>query len=272
MKPFLILLWAVSIYAETHAQKAAGVDPSDLIALKLILLTHNRQFGTATGFIMRHNNANYLITNLHNFTGIDYYSQKYMDTINHFVPDEVIILAHKRNKLGEWVEKKEPLFRSDARLWNEIEISNSKPADVVSLKLSDPLDISIYPALVDTQLIEKQMFLISATPIYLSGYPFGFTSSKNYPIWKYGILSSVYEDEPFGLPVFLIDAHTHPGMSGSPVFLRGAFKGVDRQSRAYADYESSGILLGIFSGDNPAVETGVVWKYEIIEKLLAQSN
>src|SRR5258708_28590077 len=268
---FMIIIFIIT-FKPLLAQKSAGVSPSDLISLKIILLSNHQIFGSGTGFIMSQNGTNYLITNLHNFTGIDYYTQKYEDSINHRVPDEVVILAHKKGSLGEWVEKKEPLFKNNVHLWNEVILPNSKPADVVSLKLIDTSDISMYRANMDTALIEKQMLLITTTPLYLSGYPLGFTSSKNYPIWKYGILSSIYEDEPLGLPVFLIDAHTHPGMSGSPVFLKGKFSGIDRKSIDYADYESNGILLGIFSGSNSSVEMGVVWKFEVIQKLLSESN
>jgi len=272
-KNFLLFLIVVFLtYESALAQKAAGVSPNDLIGIKIIMLNNHKPFGTGTGFIVKHNGVNFLITNLHNFSGIDYYTGKFEDTINHKIPDEVIILAHKKGALGEWVEKKQPLIKNNVHLWNEINMSNLRPADVVSLKLADTSDISIYQAQIDSVVMEKTMILTTTTPLYISGYPYGLVSSKNYPIWKFGILSSIYEDEPFGLPVFLIDAHTHPGMFGSPVLLIGRFSAVNRKTKTFEEYDSSGILLGIFSGNNPSVEMGVVWKYEVIQKLLSQSH
>jgi hypothetical protein len=58
-------------------------------------------------------------------------------------------------------------------------------------------------------------------PIFILGYPLGFSHFINTPIWKRGSITSEphIETAESGLKV-VIDATTRQGMSGAPVIMR----------------------------------------------------
>jgi hypothetical protein len=72
-----------------------------------------------------------------------------------------------------------------------------------------------------------------------------------------------------GKPVFLIDATTRAGMSGSPVVLR-QFGGYNTRNGGY--FSSAGFFtrfMGIYSGRiHRDSEIGMVWRPEVIFEIL----
>ena len=96
--------------------------------------------------------------------------------------------------------------------------------------------------------------LAIAQECFVVGYPEGLfvRESENMvlPIWKTGHIAaepSVFVD---GVPKFLIDASTRPGMSGSPVFVKG---------------RSSNRLLGLYTGrTSETSELGYVFSPQLL--------
>lgn len=134
--------------------------------------------------------------------------------------------------------------------------------------------------------------------VFVVGYPYGYTTtSKRYlPIWSRGTIASEYEenltipleyidelnklfnalelendDEKkreikekiekvyyYEMPMFLVDAKTRNGQSGSPVIM---YKKVNDEEKTF--------LLGIYSGRiNEKSDLGYVWKTELIKEIV----
>jgi len=70
-----------------------------------------------------------------------------------------------------------------------------------------------------------------------------------------------------GLPAFIIDATTKPGMSGSPVVARRI--GTYHTSQAIQMGGQATRFLGIYSGRiHEQADVGIVWRPEVISSIL----
>jgi hypothetical protein len=62
--------------------------------------------------------------------------------------------------------------------------------------------------------------LLPGLEVFFVGYPIGLYDKKNnLPILRAGRIATIPKVDFEGRPEFLIDAHVHPGSSGSPVFV-----------------------------------------------------
>ena len=109
-------------------------------------------------------------------------------------------------------------------------------------------------------------------PVSIIGYPLGITAHGVFPVWKTGHIASEPEIDYQDLPMFLIDATTRGGMSGSPVVIRlnGGYK------TRMGSYVLSGSVatkfLGTYSGRiHQDSEIGRVWKSTVLKQLLSIS-
>nr|WP_157649969.1 serine protease [Burkholderia ubonensis] len=87
------------------------------------------------------------------------------------------------------------------------------------------------------------------TDLFIVGFPYGYSPTQPFPVYKRGTVAS----EPLlpheGLPYFLIDANTAPGMSGSPVFA------IEKRLKLLATREEAEMLEKVSSGKAGALET-----------------
>lgn len=269
-KPIISTLVILTIQSSIYSQrKDAFVDIGSIISLKLYTLKGKDTLGIGTGFIIRKEGTPFLITNLHNFTGIDYWSGKYFDSLKR-KPTSIIIEHHLQNKLGNWISKTQSLYNGKTKNWNEVFV-DGKIMDVVSLKLTDTSGVSIYDIGVDYN--DAPYRIIPGSHFFVIGYPFGMTASKQYPVWKSVFLASEYADNFQDIPVFLIDGTTRKGMSGSPVIMKGNYTVIERETGdAILVSVPEFSLKGIYSGHIDALELGAVFKTEVIEALLRNSK
>lgn len=262
----IVLLFINPLKAQ---RKDAFVDIGSIISLKLYMLKDKDTLGIGTGFVMRKEGIPYLITNLHNLTGVDYWTGKYFDSLKR-QPNNIIIEHHLLNKLGNWISKKQSLYTGEIKNWNEV-FADGKIMDVVSLKLTDTSNISIYDINIDNG--DAPYRIIPGSHFFVIGYPFGMTASKQYPVWKTVFLASEYADNYLDIPVFLIDGTTRKGMSGSPVIMKGNYTVIERTSGKEIPISVLGYSLkGIYSGHIDALELSAVFKTEVIESLLKSSK
>ncbi len=99
------------------------------------------------------------------------------------------------------------------------------------------------------------------------GFPLGLAAAGKLPIWKTGHVASDIDINYDGKPIFLIDATTKPGMSGSPVV--ALVKGLRRTSTGWNLGGGEFIrFLGIYSGRIGDSEIGRVWKPEVLDEIL----
>jgi hypothetical protein len=141
--------------------------------------------------------------------------------------------------------------------------------DVVALPLTDIDGVKLYPF--DLALADTPLETLVAMPVSIIGFPFGADEITEFPIWKTGHIAS----EPWwnfkGRPVFLIDATTRGGMSGSPVGLRRSDGiGINPAGElVLASPENR--FLGVYaSRPDVGLELGNVWRPQVIHEIFAQ--
>lgn len=112
---------------------------------------------------------------------------------------------------------------------------------------------------------------------FILGYPLRNYDGLMPPIWKRGSIAS---ETPLGLdgrPVFLIDAATTPGMSGSPIIRKVVTMTADNKDigalQEFSYYEMIGIYAGrLDSPDLAAVNLGYGWYRSVIDRALDHYN
>lgn len=265
-KPFLVLFILISIKTNIYCQNNIIIDPLSVRSLYLEQIYNSQKIARATGFVIEKESIQYLITNWHVLTGINPVTGDTLDSFGR-TPNKIIIY-HNTNVLGTWSPRVEDLYNSSGlRRW--LEYPNGKKVDVVALPLlSIDSNIKIYPF--DLNLAKTDMIPEVAMPTSIIGYPVGLNGLGNFPIWKTGHIASEPNLDYEGEPVFLIDATTRGGMSGSPVILR--LKGGYRTKLGNRIMATTGyrtLFLGVYSGQWSFPEIGKVWKPIVIIEILS---
>lgn len=261
---FLSLLLFL-LYVNIYCQDNIIIDPLSGRSLYIEQVQDTIRLARASGFIIEKNNDKYLITNWHVVTGIDFFSGDTLDTLGR-IPDKLIIYHHA-NILGNWNPKIEQLYSSTGEpRWYEH--PEGRLVDVVALPLSS-LDQNITIYIFDLKLANTDMIPEVAMPVSIIGYPVGFNGVGNFPIWKTGHIASEPNLNYEGKSVFLIDATTRGGMSGSPVILRlkGGYR-TKSGNRIMSSANFRTLFLGVYSAQSPLAEIGMVWKPNVINEIL----
>jgi len=165
-------------------------------------------------------------------------------------------------------KKKEQLYnKKGRRRW--LEHSEGKEIDLIALPLKNiTKDIKIYSF--PLELADTDMIPVVAMPVSIIGFPEGHNSSVSFPIWKTGHIASEPEIDYRNQPLFLIDATTRGGMSGSPVVLRlnGGYKKKDG-TESLVHSGISTLFMGVYSGRIPKdSEIGLVWRPHLIKEII----
>lgn len=250
--------------------KTIYIDPLSGTSLYLQQVRDTEVLGTATGFITKINNTDCLITNWHVVSGRNP-STNQPSRPDGKTPNKLNILHHASAKLGTWVNKIEELFEADGtKRW--LEHTNGRNIDVVILPLSNKgNDISINHF--DLNLKNTDMIATPAMPVSIIGYPLGIATGGVFPIWKTGHIASDPDLNYGNLPVFLIDATTRGGMSGSPVILRLSGNYKTRNGNTILAGGQSTLFMGVYSGrTHNDSELGLVWRPEIIDEIISSNN
>jgi len=91
--------------------------------------------------------------------------------------------------------------------------------DIVALPLKFiPENVELYP--LELPMHPSETEIPPGTPVHIIGYPAGITVGGGWPIWITGHTASDMEFDHGGRPVFLINANSMGGLSGSPIFAR----------------------------------------------------
>lgn len=245
------------------------IDPLSVRVLYLILLKGNSPLVTATGFVVQKEKTNYLITNWHVLTG------RHPATNRPTNPTEAtpthIMIWHNGPKLGTWVRSIESLYdKKGKKRW--LEHKQGQKVDVVALPLqSTHKDARLYP--LDLSMADHDMQSYVAMNVSIIGYPLGFAGPGLFPIWKTGHIASEPDLDYNKEPLFLIDATTRGGMSGSPVVARQAGAYLTRGGDIVLSTGISTRFLGIYSGRLPGdSEIGRVWRPKLVSEILNQKQ
>ena len=242
------------------SNRVIKIDPLSKTSLRIEMLDRDeRAKGMATGFIVEYNKKEYLITN------------KYVVKSKELNIRKLRVYFHGHT-LGSWVIKVIEIYKEEENLW--LEHAGDKNIDVVAIPLDNlEENVKIYP--LDLNLANSDILLEPSMAVSIIGYPAGISTGVNFPIWKKGHIASDPDLDYNSKPLFLIDATTRGGMSGSPVVVRISGTGFRNSSGSMVF--SSGTLtkfLGIYSGritdGRESIELGFVWRPSVILEILNQ--
>lgn len=231
----------------------------------LKLSFQDRELATASGFIVKHNDCHFLITNWHVVTGRHAETGKPMHKMGS-VPDRVTILYNKDGALGDPLPKVERLYAAESPLWREHPVHGHQ-VDVVALEIHDLNGVDLHT---HDPWASSGVSIDVAQPVSIVGFPFGLRGG-GLAIWVQGTIASEPTRDYDGLPRFLIDSRTRQGQSGSPVIAYYA-GGVTTMGVGHLVLADNPIeqLLGVYSGRiSPESDLGFVWKAEAVQAILA---
>lgn len=109
---------------------------------------------------------------------------------------------------------------------------------------------------------------------FILGYPLRNYDGLMPPIWKRGSIASETPLGVDGRPIFLVDAATTSGMSGSPIIRKATTLTADNKDlgalQEFASYEFIGVYAGRLEGSPlAAVNIGYGWYRTMIDRALA---
>jgi hypothetical protein len=258
----------VGSFDASSTGQPAKIDPLSGHSLLVFQVTKDQIIGMATGFPVLSNGRHYLITNWHVVSGRAPKTNQIRDSAGR-TPDSLAIVRHA-TVLGRWVQKKESLFENGKRQW--LEHPTGQSVDVVALPLAKVTpDIQIFP--LDLSLGDVDMIPEVGMDVVIVGFPAGIAGPGRLPIWKTGHIASEPALDFGGEPVFLIDATTRGGMSGSPVYLRlwGNYR-TQSGNIVMSTARPAVRLLGVYSAQSSAAELGKVWRPRVIGEIFAKSQ
>ena len=241
------------------------ISPVSLASLLLQPKVNGHALGTATGFIFKQLNQNYLVTNWHVLSGRDRETGQPMANSG-ATPDTVDIRYLRRDVLPglTWFDVSEPLEDEAGRpLWLE-HPRFGRRVDVVALPLTSTAPIAFFPY--DPSFLKPSMRAVVSDWINIVGFPFGLSGGgsdgSSYAVWTKGAVATEMDVNFDGLPCFLIDSRSRKGQSGSPV-VSYAPSGtiIDEEGKTVFLGEPRTNLLGVYSGRiNSESDLGHVWK------------
>jgi hypothetical protein len=212
----------------------------------------------------------YLITNYHVAAGRDPRTGQPRHQ-SAAVPDQLAVLhllSDRRQGLS-WQARFEVVLTEDGDArWLE-HPKYGRGVDVVALPLTELEGVELHPY--DITGAVPQMATGPASAVCVVGFPFGLTAGGAFGIWTRGFVASEPEIGFDDKPLFLIDARTREGQSGSPVV---AYHPGGIAAMANGDSAAIGAglvnLLGVYSGRvNQESDLGLVWKLSAVDEILA---
>lgn len=180
-------------------------------------------------------------------------------------PDEIAVIHNRKDQLGSWVQRVEPLFTAGQPRWIEHPTLKDK-ADVVALPLTQLDDVALYPYDVTNS---ADISIGPADTVSVIGFPFGITAGGGLAVWSTGFVASELDIDFDDMPVFLIDCRSRPGQSGSPVIAYRTASAPTASAAITIFGRPTYRFLGIYSGRiNAESDLGRVWKASAIRELI----
>lgn len=233
-----------------------------LMSLFLQMRFNGVALASGTGFFVEYSERWWLITNRHNVTGRNQ-AGECLDKQNAAVPNELTVYVPAfMPPSGE--PDPESYDHDIGPGWRPIQIrlydQNEQPkwiehpelnerADFVALEF-EPFELMVKKSY--RPLPESCASVLQPSDrVSIIGFPFGFSGTGKFGIWVSGAVASEPLLDYGDLPVFLIDARTRPGQSGSPVL------------------SEKGVFQGIYSGRiHRDSDLGMVWKASAVWELV----
>ena len=256
-------------------------DPLSVTALYIEMVFGTTVLASGSGFLWRHDNKSFLVSNWHNFSGRDPKTKQPLSKKNAGVPDRVKCRLWK-NKLSNG--KEIPGMISEECEFSLVDESG-KPKflehplgsllDIAALPLK--LDPHVKPYYLNEHKFDEGISIYPGQDVFIVGFPLGLITDKPLPVWKRGTIASEPHIPIDGAKKLLVDTATRKGMSGSFVIAQhtGIFS-PDGKLNEKSWIGSGRKILGIYSGrlgaSDVEVQLGVVWHRELIDELVAKGQ
>ncbi len=191
--------------------------------------------GTATGFFFSNNGRLFLVTNRHVVR---------QENDNYF-PDSLRLRLHTNAQdATQNADYEISLYRNRLSTWRE------KPnVDLTAIEIpQQDMARFMIKALSVQQLPPPNLVVPLGNEVIVIGYPRGFSDVlHNYPIARTGAVASPYPVDFQGKSFFLVDAHLHPGTSGSPVLMKPTSMLTTSEGTVFSGMTT--FFLGVNSGE-----------------------
>ena len=220
-------------------------------SLLLRMRFSGQDISIGTGFVVQSAGGPMLITNRHNVTGRNQDTGELISSTGG-IPDEIVIIHNKFDRIGEWTICIEPLFEDEAPRWIEHPTLRDR-ADIVALPLTQLQNVALLPYSLEESKPDLQVG--PADTVNVIGFPFGI-SADGFAVWATGFLASEPHVDYNGRPVQLIDCRTRKGQSGSPViaYRKDCWVHLDNNTSSMLNGEAWK-FIGVYSGKTSAQPT-----------------
>lgn len=240
------------------------------VALEMYFQETGILLSTGTAFFYRRHGVVFLITNWHNFSGLNLDTRKpispkgghpdlisvplFNQTDNEtlFQPTFFQIYHGENFSKPRWI----------------VHPSLKQSVDVVALQINLPNGYTCV-AINDPDLNFKDFNPLPADETFVLGYPYNIRQEGVFPIWKRASIASEPQFNYNNKPIILIDTATRSGMSGSPVILRRNAIWQDPVPGFGTRQCFLGIYSGRYVGDTEfEAQLGIVWKRYLIDEII----
>lgn len=228
----------------------------------------------ATGFYWRTNGQLYVVTNWHNVTGVDAFTNKLIGDYGCH-PTQMRCSHYVLNSAGTGffaTSRVIDLYSNGEPVW--LEHALRRAVDCVAVPVPAlgeqsytlPINEIDFTAALPGQVGEE---------CFIVGYPLGLEGPGRTPIWKRGSIANEPQIDGPSFPRYvLVDTATREGMSGSPVIIRhsGFFSETKELTRdgVVGTVEN---LFGVYSGrlgkDQFGAQLGRVWKIDCVKEIFS---
>lgn len=231
---------------------------------------HNGQpLSSATGFIVQSRYGPLLLTNRNVLTGRDQNTGQPLAPSGQ-TPTEVVIIHNRKDAVGQWLARMEPLYDGPVKRWFEHPALGER-MDVAALRLTALQDVSVYPYDLAEPAAGSGLMLGPTDPVSIIGFPFGHVEGGDMlPSWATGFLASEPVQNFAGLPIQLVDCRSTSGQAGAPVVAYRSGGELLMEDGNWANFDGPVMrFVGLYGGRVSAnSDLGVVWKASAIRELV----
>lgn len=214
-----------------------------------------RTLARGTCLTVSHGGRWFLVTNRHNVTGRNQYTDQPINR-HGAVPDRLLLCLPTPDLGNRWWGHAVALYDEDDRpLWSE-HPGLGVAVDVVALPFERPAEARCFGLMLD----DHYDFPVAVgEPLHVVGYRDGEPLFSAFPQWIETGLRTDTSDDWNGLPAFLVEGRLAPGSSGSPVFAyRTDTDGLRRSDGGPVGSDWASRFMGVYSG-RTREGFGVVW-------------
>jgi hypothetical protein len=243
---------------------------------------------STSGFFWKLNDRTFLISNWHNFSGLDPQTGKAMSNTGG-VPDRIHFTSYKRlsepdaDGFFEMSPTRVPVLLYDNDLSGARWLHHPKfgrRVDIAAINVSEAvtgLQVSHVNVVEGDALLQP----FASQDVFIIGYPLGLITGAPSPVWKRGTIATDPTFDPDNLPKMYVDSATRTGMSGSVVVARHIVVGrsitkKDGTETGPVLYAVRDIVVGIYSSrlgaDLVQAQLGIVWKRSAIEETVSGNS